>query len=495
MANESQYFAPIVQAYLEATKGMQQNQNAQLERQQRQQQLDQEAKQQDALLKQAQQKIDQEKQNQDELHDVALQHLKIANRQAAEATFEHLTNLIKGGTSPQAAAQGLGGTSQRGNFPGAMAQRDLLLPQTTPAEDTINLNGQQIPVSGLQTQAQAQEAALNQFKAQAGIQAGANAEATEPYKIAAEARATKAKKEEMAQQEQFQLAQDQANNDRVMGVARVNGQYHLQGIRMMHDLGLEDGSGAVSNLAKKLTDGIFNGTVDPSKLTPDQKKVVTAYASANGETIPTNKNYATNLDNIGNLDVLLNQYKDLAQNYSKDSPGDTNTLGTRLAHGQLGGLIGTSDLNAKQDALKAQAGLLAKQFEGQARTSDANIVRQALGSFDPAATVEQNLGKLNTRYQDLNQIVKNTFPGISADRVNSVLTARGIQNLSVSQQQKKVADGSHLLDYARQKGVSLQQAQKEFTDAGYEIQPIGGLPGGVIPSPQNPTATAPGVTQ
>ena len=61
--------------------------------------------------------------------------------------------------------------------------------------------------------------------------------------------------------------------------------------------------------------------------------------------------------------------------------------------------------------------------------------------------------------------------------------------------QKKVATGAHLLDYSRQNGISLQDAQSDFEKKGYEIQPVSGLPGGIIPSPQNPTATAPGPTQ
>ncbi len=493
MSNESQYYAPIIQAYLEATKGMQQNQNNQAERQQRQQQLDQQKKQQDELLKQAQQKIENEHDYQQQSLDIQHQARQLATQQAKEATFEHLTNLIKSGTSPEAAASGMGGQFQQGNPIAAQGYQQLGLPGGPPSEDQISVNGQQIPVSGLQTQAQAQQAALADFKNRAGVQAGAAAEAEEPYKIAASQRTEASRKSEMSQQEIFQAQQNKANNDRAEAVAKINGGYHLRGIALMHSLGLEDGSGQASQMAKQLVDSAFNGTSDPTKWTPDQKRIVSAYASANGETLPTNKNYAANLDNIGNLDVLLNQYKDLAQNYSKDSPGGTNTLGTRLAHGQFGGLVNTSDLNAKQDALKAQAGLLAKQFEGQSRTSDANIVRQALGSFDPAATTEENLGKLNTRFQDLQQIVKNTFPGVKPDRVNSVLAARGIQNLSAPTQQKKVATGADLLNYAKTHGVDLPTAQKHATDAGYEIQPVGGLPGGVIPSPSSPTATAPGV--
>ena len=493
MAGESQYYAPIIQAYLEATRGMQQQKNQEAEREQRQEALDrqeeqaqQQKKQQDQLLTQAQQRIDQER----EWHHSEIENQtaarKAATDQAHLQTSKILAELIRNGMSPQAAAGLTGGQFQPGNPIAAQTAQQLQLPGGPSSEDTISLNGQQIPVSGIPTQAQQQATALADFQARAGVTAGANAAAEEPYK-------EKARKE----QEAFQLKIAQMNGDKTLAAARINGQYHLEGIKQMHSLGLEDGSGQVSNMAKQLVDGVFNGTVDPSKLTLDQKRLASAYASANGETLPTNKTYATNLDNIGNLDTLLTQYRDLAQNYSKDSPGDTNNLLKRMetSGSLLSNVTGTSDLNAKQDALKAQAGLLAKVFEQQSRTSDANIVRQAIGSFDPKATVEENLGKLNSRFQDLNQVVKNTFPGQNTDRINSVLAARGITNLGVSAPQKKVATGADLLNYSRQKGVDLPTALKHATDAGYEVQPVGGLPGGVIPSPQNPTATAPGPTQ
>jgi len=125
MAGESQYYAPIIQAYLEATKGMQQQKNQEAEREQQQEALDrqeeqaqQQKKQQDQLLTQAQERIEEER----NYHHAEIENMAAVRKAASDAaslnTSKILADLIRNGMSPQAAA----------NLTGDNFNREILLP-------------------------------------------------------------------------------------------------------------------------------------------------------------------------------------------------------------------------------------------------------------------------------------------------------------------------------------------------------------------------------
>ncbi len=215
---------------------------------------------------------------------------------------------------------------------------------------------------------------------------------------------------------------------------RINGQYHLAGVRLMHQLVLDDGSGQQAAIAKSLTDGLFDGSKNWSQLTPDEKRVATAYAQGTGDLagMPTDgKAYAAKLDSVSRMQTLLNQYRDLAANYSRDSPNASamgNQNVTLPIVGTLQRTVPGSDLESKLAAMKSSGGALATFFDQNNRKSDQEIIRSVMGSFDPKATVAQNSAKLQQHTDQLKNVVKQTFVGMQPDRVNKVLGDRGISD-------------------------------------------------------------------
>ena len=230
----------------------------------------------------------------------------------------------------------------------------------------------------------------------------------------------------------------QISGDRSMAVANLNGQYHLRGIEAMHQLGL-DTSGGQPDQAKQLVDGLYDGNIDYSKLTQDQKRAVGAYASGTGElsSLPTNTAaYSKKLDAVTGLQTLLNQYRDLAVNYSRDASGAATKGNYEFNMGALGthGWVSSgSDLDSKMKALSASAGQLATFFDQQNRKSDAEILRKQIGNFDPKATTQQNLQKLQTHVGQLQQGVNNIFQGMDPNRVQTILHNRGISDFGFQQ--------------------------------------------------------------
>lgn len=216
--------------------------------------------------------------------------------------------------------------------------------------------------------------------------------------------------------------------------ANINNAGRLKNTMLMHQFGMDDGSGIASTYAHNLTNDIFDGQADYSKLTSDQKRLVDNYAAASGERgLPTNgKDYSDKIGTVTGLQALVNQYRDLAQNYSKDSPGGGPMQ--MLQHGQFG-LVPTSDLNSKLDTAKASGGALATFFDKQNRKSDAEILRQTKGFFDPTATTAQNLQKINTQTGLLQQGVRNVFSGMTPDRVNLILKDHGVTDFGGFSQQ------------------------------------------------------------
>ena len=214
--------------------------------------------------------------------------------------------------------------------------------------------------------------------------------------------------------------------------ANINGINHLKGIALMHSLGMDDGSGNGAAQVKQLADGIYDGNIDYSKLTPDQKKATDAYLTGTGElgSLPTNqKDYSKKIETVSGLQTLVNQYRSLAKNYSIDSPGST-AKGNQFVKMPLIGSVGRvepgSDLDSQLNSVKSSGGQLASFFDQQNRKSDAEILRQVTGWFDPKATAQQNLQKINDHVNQLQQGVKTTFGNMNPDRVNKVLGDKGI---------------------------------------------------------------------
>ena len=220
----------------------------------------------------------------------------------------------------------------------------------------------------------------------------------------------------------------------------TNGYFHLKGIALMHQVGLDPGDGSAANKAKTLLDGIYDGNTDPDKLSKDDKQLVTNYAAANGETVPTGsvfKSYKTTLDNASAVQGILSQARDAASKYSLDSPGSTAAGNKNMSMGPFGvhspmpgtdvnGLTPGSPAHAAIEGLGTTVGKFIPTLEGSQRQSDQNIARQLSGLVDPKNTVAMNTKNINDKAALINQQLRTGTQGVNPDRLNVALQKRGI---------------------------------------------------------------------
>lgn len=304
------------------------------------------------------------------------------------------------------------------------------------------------PIAGLQSP-EAQNAAIANAKAQeaqqvAGATTTGQLAAAEPYNIAKEERTKQAEKDKLQQESLNRINEENnrgadarrladINNAASMSRTRLESGTHLEGIRLSHQLGLDDGSGQNTAIAGNLVNGIFNGQTDASKLTTDQKRAIQPVLAAEGSQLPSDgKAYKQTLDSVQGLQNLVSQFRDAAQKYSIDAP--QGGVGKLNENGQLFGLVPKSDVNATKEGLEASGGQLAKTFEAQNRNTAENIKRQITGMFDPKLTIQQNLKNINEKSSLINTSLQSLFSGINPDRVNTVLQGRGIVDFGGFQQ-------------------------------------------------------------
>ncbi len=485
--NEDQYYSPIIQAMVHT---------ATLQKQGQQQEIEKERNKNEAAarqegLKQAQQTIDQNHENQLRQHDLALQQLELQhqheNLQAELSRFNATKTLqeILGGAKPgfdigkiapgitkflQGGGQQQVQTQQQPQVDDPFLKTDMgdYISKAKNAGKSMseigqNLIGagwnqqevldglnhyqditsqpqpnQQIPPAAPAVSGENPMAGLFDPEAKArqiGAETTAKAGAEEPFKIREEDRANTNKLALLGAQKDADKEIARIHGAYQLSGDRINGAYHLQGIQLMHQLGLDDGSGSNAGIAKSLLDGIFNGNEDFSKLTPDQKRAVTGYAQGTGElsSIPSDgKSYKAKLDSVTGIQTMLSQYKDLAANFSRDSQGVWDRGNQNITLPLVGTIQRTapgSDLESKIAAMKSSGGQLATFFDQQNRKSDAEIIRQVMGEFDPKATAKQNMDKLNTHIKQLENAVKQNFVGMNPDRINTILGNRGITDL------------------------------------------------------------------
>ena len=219
------------------------------------------------------------------------------------------------------------------------------------------------------------------------------------------------------------------NNQAHLAATGLTGEYHLKGIQAMHDIGMGSSFGTDDNSALNIIDnkigGIENGTVGYGSLSKDEKRGADARASQLGIQLPTDqKAYSKNLDSLDKMQVLIQQARNLANNYSRDTPG--GGIIPKLTRGLSGKAISGSDLDSKLKEWKSTAGQLASQFDENNRKTDAEIIRNAIGAFDPAATKQQNLDKINSKIELMDPVIKRSFAGMKSEQVNRILMNRGI---------------------------------------------------------------------
>lgn len=420
-ADPNEFIHPIIQAMQFAAQradaqrqAIANQQNQQIEQDQRQQQLDE-------VKKQHADEFDQKQQELDATHQLNSAHLR--GLQLQEQEF--LRNFFKEG--------GIAHQQQQQNAPGQGFIPTVTNPTQTPSFDVGG-----IPVSPEQIQAYSHlnEADFNrqygQFKQQKDYEEGL-AETQNAQKAALE-RETNAQRAnlEFANQSQVlqqnninTLARDQNNYKNQRDLEDMKGGFQLASQRIAHDQGTED----LAPVIKDAFDGVINGQTDYSKLPPLVKKGVDSLAGATGFTLPTDrKDFSTKVNTAANTDAILKQAQDLALKYSRD--GSESSGGVT---GYVGNLIGQhvpgTDLKSALDSFKTNGGSLVKAYEGMNRSSDADILRQSLGTFDPTATVKENLAKIEARRVLLNGVVKRTFAGMPDAQVKYILGSNGLTSL------------------------------------------------------------------
>lgn len=459
MANEEQYYNPIIGAYLKA-KGMQQEtqQNAARLKLEQQKQDAEEAARSEAM-RQGNEKIKNEHEFQTAQLGLLTKAHELAQLKSRQDAGAWLQSMAEHGAHPEVAAQLLGGTMVpgSGNTPTPSMTDENTGTQIptggVPAPPT------QVRLPGLDNPVDLSGLAGPQFQIeQAGRHAEAVSKGTEAGKLPATLEELHAKHlndldlhAQEHQQKLEQIAAEGGNQARLAGihgeysksVQNIEGGYRLRGIQLMHSLGLDDGSGSNTAIGANLLDGVLSGKTPWSSLSKDSQRVVQTLATAEGTQIPTDKAYPKSVDTIASMQTLMDQFRSLANNYSRDTSG--GNVAAKLTHGLMEGTVPGGDLDSKLKEMKSMGGQLASYFDQQNRKSDAEILRQVIGSFDPRATKAQNLDKLEGHIQQLQQTVRNTFTGINPDRVNKILGDRGVGDFGAFKPRKtaiQLDDGS-----------------------------------------------------
>jgi hypothetical protein len=397
MAGEDQYINPIIQAMIASSQLQGQaesrkNQVAQqkIQDQQRARELDL-----------AQQRIEQEHQQYtDMLNKVHLPMLQSQLEAARIGTLKNVGDLAaSGGDLSKLFPQGTPDNSQG--------------PEVTPTP-SINIPGagNNIPISAFPTQAQNDAHQAHLMEASAHAQTQGHLEAMAPYTAAANQFTEKLKQEEADQAMQRTLAQG-ANQERIAQIretgdnARNAATIGMQNHRTELEFGM-GGSSNMADMADNAEEGVVNGEEQLSAFPKTLQKGIFTAAQAKGDVLPTDyKGYKGVLDAAKSAQNLLNQARDIANQYSSDSSGYTG-LGSGLAN-VVKSKIPTTDVNSKVDLLKSQINSV-KGSLGISRSSNPETEMLMEGIFNPARTKQQNLDNIDAVAKQLNTAVESQFP-------------------------------------------------------------------------------------
>lgn len=290
-----------------------------------------------------------------------------------------------------------------------------------------------IEIPDYQTQ---QDRFLAQLRGQAGAQTQGQMEAQQPFLDAAAKRTQENEEKKLRLQHENAAALARQTGANALDVAKIHGQYQLAGDRINgenHLKGIMLGVGGdqpLGDFANGIVNRIYSGQANYKDLPSNEKKVVDRYLSGTGEIVPTDgKSYKDSLDRAASMQELINRARTLAQNYSRDAKGVGSKGNQNITLPLVGTLQRTqpgSDMDSQLNDFKAFGGKLVTELEGMKRSSDADIIRQALGAFDPKATVKNNLEKINSRVSAMNQVITNSTAGLPRDRIVKALGDRGI---------------------------------------------------------------------
>lgn len=385
-----------------------------------------------------------------EQHDINLGVLDMQRRQHALDNAKSVQDFINSG--------GKGNAAPDLNIPGLRTQLppgpngEISQPQQAPNVSLPQPNLRQIPgtdvnydPSSFSSVDENQQRLLQNIIGQTTAQTTAQQTALQPFKTADEQRQQAARLSEIDLQGRNANAVAATNHAREIELENLRGHFQLAAAGIAHQQGRED----LAPVYNGALNSIMDGQTSYSTLPKDIKEGVSKLAATKGWALPTNqKDYSTKLNAATGVQSLLDQYKELAINNSRDSP-DTGLLGKASAFITGGGAVPGTDLRSKIDALKANGGALASFFDQQNRKSDAEILRQVVGLFDPRATTQQNLDKIQQHIAPLNAAVRGVFAGFKPDQLNYVLGNRGLKDIGgykVRQTGIKLDDGTTIPD-------------------------------------------------
>jgi hypothetical protein len=217
------------------------------------------------------------------------------------------------------------------------------------------------------------------------------------------------------------LLLEQARGNNNARTASIAGQYRVSAAQVRAKIA----GAAEDEDDPDLAEGVFSGKIPTNILSKSQKLSVSNIAAKTGYVIP-DKKVSDTLGNVTAIDALMNHYKDVIAKYSRDQPGGTNLAG--ITGGLIGGVVPGGDVAGELDNLKAQGGRLATFFDQQNRKSDAEILRQVTGLFDPRLTKEQNMRNFNSHLSTFNGAIKGAFHGMPPEQADKILAGSGVTN-------------------------------------------------------------------
>lgn len=335
---------------------------------------------------------------------------------------------------------------------------------------TLNV---QTPIQRAQTQAQViKTLAPAETEAKAG-EAGAVAKATSEAQLA-----TASSPQALAlglRSHAMEMDKLNTMGANALAVAKIHGQYGLAEANTHANATIQ-----AAHIANDLfqnpdvLQGAFNsilgGQGDLKDLPPKTKLgVEKMFSSTFQNGVVPDEKMNKDLTNIKSVEELLKQYYDLAKNYSKDAP-QGGIL--KAAAGHIPGV--RTDIRTKMDALMSQGGILARQFDPQSRIAKSLIEQQQAGLFDPYATVQQNLDKIEAHRQTINTEIGALFAGMPDDEKNVIMGRRGINLFGGFGGQQSPAQnvpaGRVVVINPSGKTVHIPQAQlKDALSQGYKV--------------------------
>lgn len=406
--NENQYYNPIVQAMMHLS----QTRMEQAKLQQNQQQHGSEQK-------IAQQRADQEeeriKQAKDQFEEMAEFHKQsISNENAVrEAQVAQFHNNMRLGLA-NASREGTDLTKAYG-------------PGSKPGLISVPGLGDVDPTA-FQTQQQAADVALAQKVKETGAVTNAQQTALAPFvnsqREASDASESKKlyqehlnKMDELDKAGQNTFKNRQAEDAAMLARTKYEVGGHIAAAKI--SAGLGDGSGgagyAIINQAKPLVDSIFNGEVDGSKLSKQQKALVNIWSQNTGEQVPNTTDYYKKVRQLDPLGRIVNNATDMAINFSRDSP-----QGGLLAAAQSK-IIGAGNLDAAKKSFNSDIGTVVSMMDDQQRKALPEFQRTLDGMYNSINNKQQNLGSVQSARGNIQSHIDGVLTGVNPDRKAIIL--------------------------------------------------------------------------